>query len=375
MKTIPTENAAARTLTVNPNVTLTRAQAKAAYKFTGKFQNGKPVFRIPAGNVINLVSAFAHKLLCDGPTFTLGLLCQFLCSFCYVEALLCRHAAIARICKEYGLAPNDIVVEKEDPLPVLLKQLVDAKGRRRYPDPNDRRVIFASPLVDVAANLATAKMTVAACLLILKYTCWQIRLLSKSALLKFVAEELAEFKDRVIYGFSTGTFDDRLAASFEKHTSSPTARLRSLHWLQDNGYRTFAMICPSLPQEDYAAFAREAAVRVRVDLCEHVWCEVLNVRGKSLDKTCAALIEGGFTVEAERLRQVSGKNNSAWEDYSRATFLAHAEVVPPAKLRFLQYVSKDNVDWWRGQECRGAVLLGKHAQPSQQISSNVQERP
>ena len=323
-----------RPLTKNTNVTLTKAQAKAKYTYTGKFQNGKPVFRIPPGKIINLVSAFFHKFLCDGPTFTLGLLCHFMCSFCYVGPLLCRHAAIARICKEYGLTPADIVVEKEDPLPILRKQLLDAKGRRRFPDPNDRRVIFASPLVDVAANVATAQQTVAACRLILDNTSWQIRLLSKSALLKSVAEQLVEFKGRVIYGFSTGTFDDRLAASFEKGTSSPTARLHALHWLQDHGFRTFAMICPSLPQVDYVAFAREAAERVRVDRCEHVWAEVLNLRGKSLKNTCAALIKGGFIEQAEQLMQVSGKNHkSEWEQYARATFLAHAAVVPSDKCK------------------------------------------
>ena len=349
-------------LTLNPHVTLTKAQARAKYSFTGQFQNGKPVFKIPPGNVISLESAFSHKMLCDGPTFTLGLLCPFLCSFCYVGPLLSRHAAIARICKEYGLTPDGIVVVKEDPLPVLQNQLLSARGQRRYPDLKDRRVIFASPLVDVAANLATARQTVAACRLILENTCWQIRLLSKSALLKLVAEELIEFRDRIIFGFSTGTFDDRLAVSFERHTSSPTARLKALHWLQDNGYRTFDMICPSLPQADYAAFAREAAALVRVDRCEHIWAEVLNVRGQSLHNTCTALINGGFRAEAERLLQVSGQqNDSAWGAYARDTFLAHAAIVPPEKLRFLQYVQKKHLGWWRGQEHRGAILLGKHA--------------
>jgi DNA repair photolyase len=348
----------------NPNVKLTKAQQRATYTFPGKFQNGKPVFQIPPGNVINLESAFGHKLLCDGPTFTLGLLCHFSCSFCYVEPLLSRHPAIIRIRKEYGLQAQDIAVEKHDPLPILKKQLVTAKGERRFPDPNDRRVIFSSPLVDCAANMLTAPGTVAACRLILAHTNWQIRLLSKSALLKLVAEQLVEFKSRIIYGFSTGTFDDKLAVSFEQHTSSPTARLRSLHWLQDNGFRTFAMVCPSLPQRDYDQFAALAAAKVRAHLCEDYWAEVLNVRGQSLKRTHEALIKGGFKEDAERLLNVSGpKHRAAWEEYARQTFLAHAAVIPPEKLKFMQYVNPQSVGWWRGQQNRGAVLLGKHAEP------------
>lgn len=342
--------------------TLSAAQAKARYHRSDETRNSKPLFHIPARRILKLKSAFTEKKLCDGPTFSLGLACGARCSYCYVESQLGRHPAILRIQKELGLAFADFAVQKENPLTQLRAELLNRKGAPKFADETDRRVVFSSPLVDVAANLPTAQQTVAACRLILENTHWQIRLLSKFALLKFIAEKLAPFRDRMIYGLSTGTFDDAVAASIEKGTSSPTARLRALHWLQDNGFRTFAMICPSLPQENYAAFANDAAQRVRMDRCEHVWAEVFNLRGKSLRKSCDALLAGGFGPEAQRLLEVSGKAHKAqWEKYSRATFLAHAAVVPPEKLRFLQYVRPDAVQWWRNQTSRGAILLGKPA--------------
>lgn len=346
------------------NSILTTAQAKARYQRSNEPRNGKPLFYIPARSILKLKSAFAEKKLCDGPTFSLGMACGAKCSYCYVESQLGRHPAILRIQKELGLAFADFAVEKENPLPLLRAELLNRKGAPKFDDETDRRVVFSSPLVDVAANLPTARQTVAACRLILENTHWQIRLLSKFALLRMIAEELAPFRDRVIYGLSTGTFNDALASAMEAHASSPTARLRVLHWLQDNGFRTFAMICPSLPQVDYTQFAREAAERVRVERCEHLWAEVLNLRGKSLKKTCAALISGGFEVESARVLGVSGKmNRGAWEEYARATFLAHAAVVPPEKLRFLQYVRPESLEWWRNQSPRGALLLGKAAHP------------
>lgn len=351
---------------------LTPAQAKSTYRFTGQFQLGKPVFQIAPGKVFNLKSAFTEKKLCDGGTFTLGLLCHFSCSFCYVEQLLSRHPAIGKICQEYGLPPGNIVIEKKDALSTLQRQLVNSRGLPRYADPHDRRVVFASPLVDVAATTDTARQTVAACRMILENTHWQIRLLSKSAALRLVAEDLKEHRDRVIYGLSTGTFDDRLAAAFEKHTSSPTARLRTLYWLQDHGFRTYAMICPSLPQTDYAAFALTAAEKVRIDRCEHVWAEVLNLRGGSLAKTCHQLRRGGFEDAADRLYQVS-HDRVAWETYARETFLAHAAVVPPDKLRFLQYVQINQLSWWTNQRNRGAILLGKHAVTPEPETAPAQE--
>lgn len=354
------------------SATLTAAQARASYRQIEQQKGGKPVYQVPTRTVLKLQSAFEHKGLCDGPTLTLDLSCYFSCRFCFVENSLCRHPAVQRIQKETGLSFQEFVIKRENPLPVLRRELTGRDGLPKYPRLSDRRVVFTSPLADVAANLAAARQTIAACLLILENTNWQIRLLSKSALLKVVAEGLAAYRDRVIFGFSTGTFDDRLAASFELRCSSPSARIRALHWLQDAGFRTFGMICPSLPQEDYAEYARNAAAAVRVDRCEHVWAEVLNVRGKSLANTCAGLVAGGFDREANALEQVSGpRNRAAWEEYARATFLAHSQVVPPEKLRFMQYVQAGSHEWWAERKNMGAVLLGKHAKVDDSLPNEI----
>lgn len=65
---------------------------------------------------------------------------------------------------------------------------------------------------------------------------------------------------RLIFGFSTGTLDDRVAKAFEAGTALVSKRLESLHWLQDRGLRTFGMICPSLP---YDRFSREICDAIR----------------------------------------------------------------------------------------------------------------
>src|SRR5947199_4113018 len=110
--------------------------------------------------------------------------------------------------------------------------------------------------------------TIEACKLILGLTHWQIRLLSKSNLLPIIARELP--RDRIIYGVSTGTLDDKLAVAFERGTPLPSKRLQSLHWLQDNGYRTFGMICPSLPQRVYYAFSRDMSNSILSEKCKSV---------------------------------------------------------------------------------------------------------
>jgi len=336
--------------------------------------NGKPVFTVPAKTVVNFESGFKEKLLCDGPTFSAGDNCCYSCSFCYVPAQMRkRRPWMAQHGVPAGAGHMDVVVRRADAVGTVRRQLLaHPEAERRV-----RKVIYGSPLVDVAGNMELVRETVEICKAILELTDWDIRLLSKSHLLPKVAQALHaadpaasyghghSYKARVVYGVSTGTLDDRLAKAFEQGTPLVSKRIESLRWLQDSGYRTFAMVCPSLPQADYDQFAHDMATALRYDRCEHVWAEVINVRGDSFTDTHAALVAGGFAEDAARLKVVS-EDRQAWEDYARATFLAHAAVVPQGKLRFLQYVTNATRPWWEGQKQSSAVVLGHAPQKDNQ---------
>lgn len=328
--------------------------------------NGKPVHYIPAKSVLNLDSGFAHKLLCSGPTFSLGSACAYSCTFCYVPDLMRKNPHWQAISKQYEQAEfADVVIRRQGGLEVLKNQLLGAKGKPRFMgDDQAGRVVYASPLVDVAANLELVEETVAACRMILDWTRWDIRLLSKSHLLPKVAQALgkthpAEALKRIIYGVSTGTASSELARAFEVGTALVAKRLESLHWLQDNGHRTFGMLCPTLPLPggDYEAEARRLYLAIRAPYCEHVWAEVINVRGDSMTRTVAALRQGGFADHASELERVS-QDAAAWEAYARQTFIGHVLAgYRPGQLRFLQYVTKATRPWWADREEEGAVLL------------------
>jgi DNA repair photolyase len=311
--------------------------------------NGKPVFGVPAISVMNLDSGFRHKLLCDGPTFTAGSACVYSCTFCYVGSLM-------------RISPHRKGIEQNhEQVNALRVQLTDRRGNPKFNDRSDTRVIYASPLVDVAANMELVRETIELCRVVLELTHWQIRLLSKSTFLPFIAEGLEQFPDlrareRVIYGVSTGTLDNKLAGSIEQGCPLVSRRIDSLHRLQDSGFRTFGMICPSLPQPDYAEFSSRMLSALKIEHCEHVWAEVINVRGESMTRTIQGLMQAGFQAEALALQQVSA-DKAAWEEYARATFEAHAARCPSAKLRFLQYVTAASRSWWEQQQHRGAVVL------------------
>jgi DNA repair photolyase len=323
---------------------------------TGNICN-KPVFTVPTSGVVNLNSGFQHKYLCDGPTFTAGSACAYSCTYCFVPDILRRNQRIKAILEQFGYGHSEIVVRRENAVTHLHEALL-SRGSPKFPDPNDQRVVYSSPLVDPAASMDLARETLALCLEILRLTHWQIRLLSKSPLLAWIAEHIpAEYRSRMIFGLSTGTLDNGVARAIEVGAPLVSKRLEALHQLQDGGFRTYGMICPILPQKEPEAYAARLAKAVRVDQCEHVWAEVLNVRGASMLNTIAALRAGGHTAEAQLLQEVS-ENREAWEIYAREMFLALANLIPARKLRFLQYVKKSTLDWWTAQAPRGAVVLG-----------------
>jgi DNA repair photolyase len=314
--------------------------------------NKKPVYEVPAKSVINFESGFGHKLLCDGLTFSTGSACAYSCAFCYVPDLMRKSPHLKGIQERH----EKVVIRRRGAIAAMLAQLVDRFGRPKFKDPNDRRVIYSSPLVDIAANMDLVRETIEACNTILELTHWQVRLLSKSNLLPKIAEGIeSKYHDRLIFGVSTGTLDDNLARSFEQGCPFPSKRIASLHWLQDHGFRTFGMICPSLPQKDYFKFAVEMHAAIRAEKCEHVWAEVINVRGDSMTRTVAGLRAGGFTFEADALERV--RDQTLWEQYARDTFYAHAEIYPPGKLRFLQYVNAKTRARWEKERSLGAILL------------------
>ena len=336
--------------------------------------NKKPVFWRDAKTVLNMESGFRHKLLCDGPVFSAGDACAYGCAFCYVGAMTDKLLRLdGSPIKD--MKHEDIVVRRRDAVDLLREQLtVKGKGnaprRRKYDNDNDNRVLYMSHSVDVAANMELLYETVEACLTIMELTAWHIRLLSKSNFLHLLPGLLIErgmlveeVRQRLIFGVSTGTLDDKLAASFEIGCAKVSKRIESLHRLQDEGFRTYGMICPSLPQADYDAWAWEMANAIRADQCEHVWAEVLNPRGSNMEKMIACLEAGGYPWEAEQMRLVTN-DYAAWEEYAKRTFMAHSGTDcyglnqgSTVKLRFLQYVTKETRTNWELFQPYGAILL------------------
>lgn len=326
---------------------------------------GKPVHFVPSHTSISWSDPFAHKELTTGPVMNLGDACAYSCTYCYVEASTKgRFKGLLR-----GQDFQDVVIRRcgSDGAATAIDTLARQLSKQPWQGLSQEfHTCFTSSTVDPAPNSELLEETAQAIAVLLNNTRWDVRVLSKSANLPRLATRVVELapsaKGRLILGVSTGTLDDNLGRAIERGTALVSKRIKSLHELQDAGYRTFGMICPSLPQADYQALSSAMCKAIRVEKCEHVWAEPINVRGASFQKTIEALEQAGFHAEAAALRAVSGKGTrSTWDDYAKHTFLAHAANISPEKLRFLHYPSKKSLPWWKDRRDLGAVLLGKLA--------------
>jgi len=320
---------------------------------------GKPVLTTNC-RILNLDSGFAHKHLCTGSTFTAGTACAYSCPYCFCEQQVGTKPFVTKVLA--GRKFQDVVIRRNDPVNKLRSELRTRSGELKFK--NASGVIYGSPLVDIAATKELARETIEIVQVLLNDTGWNVRLLSKSPLITDIARSLSEEqKGRVIFGLSTGTLDDKLARAIEPTCPAASKRCEALRWLQDNGFRTFAMLCPILPQP-MDQFLAKVEQLIRPEKCEHVWGEVINVRGQSMQKTLAGLQQAGLHQAAAELSAVSGEGSKpAWEAYARSTFQSLVNVIPrnatEPKLRFLQYVTKGSADWWEQQVANGAVVLQK----------------
>ena len=191
----------------------------------------------------------------------------------------------------------------------------------------------------------------------------QVRVLSKCTLMVDLALSLEDYKDRIIYGFSTGALRKEVSDCIEDNASPVLARLAMLKYLQEHEYRTFAMLCPIITSE--MKYVEELIDAVNPAVCEHIWAEPINVRGKSLSLTRDKLLNCGLHDEASEMENVIG-NSKAWGEYCIALFEKIRDkmisINQLKKLRFNQYRRNqpvDFVDYFYQHIHEGAVPLFK----------------
>ena len=278
---------------------------------------------------------FQKKQLADFAC-NIGDICHFGCTFCYVPAMVTKQKGVQDILKEgYGWDEISHYRTKENLVKCVERDL-------KKIEPGDKRTVIFCTTCDPCATEGHADITISAIRLIMKSSDLQVRVLSKSTLILEIAKELDDYRERIMYGLSTGTIRPEISDCIEGNASPILERIKTLEFLQNTGYRTYGMLCPILPSE--MPHLRKLVEAINPNQCEYIWVEALNVRGKSLVKTRDHLKQCGLDEDAISLEKMMG-NKSGWRDYAKDLFLKAREELKEhgasEKLRYLQYVTRE----------------------------------
>lgn len=192
---------------------------------------------------------------------------------------------------------------------------------------------------------------------VLARTGFRIRVLTKSAIVgtKPWVEFFKLHPGRFVVGLSIGTLDDAWAHRVEVGTSSPSARVRALHRLQDAGIATYGMLCPVFPDALNDRGVERLVQAIRPDRCETVWSEPYNDRANW--RAVAAGYEEGSLARASIEEMFSGAGSRKnWSDYASRLYVrvhgALAKHGAAHKHRYLLY--QDGLEAAERAQLRGA---------------------
>lgn len=203
------------------------------------------------------------------------------------------------------------------------------------------KVLQFSQLTDAFSPWAVADgLTERTLTKVLTRTGFRIRVLTKSAAVGSAAwiALFRKWPGRFVVGLSIGTLDDAWARRVELGTSTPSARVRALHHLQDEGIPTYGMLCPVFPHVLRGEGVEKLVAAIRPELCEKVWSEPYN------DRANWRAVASGHDQGSPERKVLSGlfegpRARGYWSDYAFALYeRVHAALGREAgKHRYLLY--------------------------------------
>ena len=286
------------------------------------------------GTGITRAPAFEEKKLATH-AINVGLKCGHDCLYCSTGAMNRMHPAFKALGKDpfsHGYA----IVDPTTPERVAR----DAERIKK------RGLVQICTTVDAWAPEAQEHALGRRCLdAVLSQPDWTVRVLTKNAAVVGDFDLIEEHRDRVLAGLSiTGPLDmqDRIEI-VEPNASRIADRMVAMCDAASRGLRTYAMLCPLLPEIADSPEQIDTLVKFAVDCkVEEIFVEPVNPRGPGLRQCQEALQLWGYNHEAEALGRTRKKAH--WSRYVvgllgsvQRSVRRHFDI---DRLRFLLYPSR-----------------------------------
>ncbi|MCA9671405.1 MAG: hypothetical protein KC503_37665 [Myxococcales bacterium] len=337
-------------------------------------------------SLVNRSPGFAKKELSDYKLDIVAL-CGFGCLYCSSN-----HGNFLRINREpfADLTEAQLgqrLLPADDPSLMftwrdVVRQLETELRRKRAGFGSGKTLVFSMLTDGFSPKLVADGTTRAVLDLILEHTEFRIRILTKNAIVGSARwiQYFSNHADRFVVGLSTGTLDDRWAKRIEIGTSSPTARLRALHRLQDAGVATYGMLCPVFPDVLVDDGVERLVDAIKPDLVEHIWAEPFN------DRVNWRVVRKGYDLGSPMYGWLTDvyerRNIDRWSAYATELYQRLREKAEVGgwmhKLRYLlyeQHISGRDAPMFEG--LAGVLLQSKpdeHGHSKNPYMTNLQPR-
>ena len=270
---------------------------------------------------------FKHKSLSEW-SCNISVGCQHGCRFCYVPAVATKF--LKPVLKErYGVDDpgaqwGDYVLLRPFDEALLRKDIRAAEKRPLSElSPDGNRAVMLSTTTDAyqtvtspnkvlqkRLNAERAHMVRRILELIRDHSTLNVRILTRSPLARQDFDLFKSFGNRLLFGMSLPTLNDRLSRVYEPNAPSPTQRLATLQAARDRGLNIYVAVAPSYAECD------EADLRATLTAVEElnpltVYHEPINVRADNI-----ARIARHAEAEGKVLNTAVFDTRNAWRAYS-----------------------------------------------------------
>jgi len=253
--------------------------------------------------------------------------CQHACRFCYVPSV--SAIKLKGRLAELGVDDPDeqwgqyafLRVWDEGAFLRSLREAEATSAKELNPDGN--RAVMLSTTTDAYQTLrgenpvqtsalnSQARATVRRMLeLVRDYSTLNVRILTRSPLARGDFDLYRTFGNRLLFGMSIPTLDDRLARLYEPKAPAPSKRLETLRLAAANGIPVYAAVAPTYPEQGEAELAAVLGAIGRLNPVT-IFHEPINIRADNVDRMRREAELAGLRFRADAF-----ETKDSWVEYA-----------------------------------------------------------
>lgn len=231
-------------------------------------------------------------------SFNTAMGCAHACRFCYVPEVSTTRGTTAKALAVHGVADpdaewGDYVGVRQWNESAFLASL--RKAEATSPDelkPDGNRAVMFCTTTDPYQVLAGEQGAIhrfivrEALSLILNHSTVNVRILTRSPLARQDFDLMKSFGNRLLFGMSLPTLNDRLARIYEPHAPAPSRRLECLQAAKAAGLNIYVAVAPTYPECDLADLRRTFDAISPLNPIT-VFHEPVNIRAKNVERIAA----------------------------------------------------------------------------------------